>query len=800
MTGEGRRRRTRGLLQGVALAALSGLAGLAHAADSPPAPDALQEALVKGSLRRDRLQPAPGSVQTLSSETLERSQARTFDDLVRLAPALTITKPSQPANNSINIRGIGAYAFSIGVEPSVAVLVDGVPLSIQAAAFASLVDVERVEVLRGPQGTLFGRSASAGVVRLTTASATPVFAARAEALVTDDHEYRLSGFVSGPLGPTLRARLAAAFSDDPGQLRNLGTGRFVNGQSDTVLRGRLEWSPAPDLDVILTPYYLHTVASCCQNAWAFLSPGVTFSRGAVPRAVILDGIDVGPANRRVRTDVNARGNAVNAGAVLRVESAVGDLRLTSLTGYDRYDLHDLQDTDTSAFDFRTLAPQAPAGGSANGGVFKINALNQELRLASAEGARLRFLAGLAFNRTGSTRVFVRGSNTLGGYNGLSALPTTNSTAFAAYAARTWEATYAAFGQASYPLHDRLDLIAGLRITHERQRYRFEDLVNGVTFCATTSPTLPVRTCHDDTGVTGKLGFEHRTGPGLTTFAAYTWGRKGSAFDLSSTLTIRTPVAAGPRAGLPVADVVAAGQPVRPEHVEALELGARLTAFEGRLSARAAVFDQRYRGFQAQSRDPSSGQSVLNSVGRVRSRGAEAEASLQFGPDIVVDLAVTYAEARILSFPRASCYVLQTVAQGCVGGQQDLSGRPLPNAPRWNVSLSGRYDLPPVAADIRPFLTASVKAQSRVVYNLLQDPASRQPGYGLLNLGVGLDADRWKVTVFANNVLNQRYALSRGRDGVFNLAPAAVTNPTDGYVWKPARDSFRYFGLRVAAAY
>src|SRR6185436_20272872 len=118
--------------------------------------------------RSENVQSVPASVFVATKENMERAGVRDFDDLVKIAPSLTITKTSQPANNSINIRGIGTYAYSIATEPSVAVVVDDVPQAFQAQAFTSLVDVQQVEVLRGPQSTLFGKSSTAGAINITT--------------------------------------------------------------------------------------------------------------------------------------------------------------------------------------------------------------------------------------------------------------------------------------------------------------------------------------------------------------------------------------------------------------------------------------------------------------------------------------------------------------------------------------------------------------------------------------------------------------------------------------------------------
>jgi iron complex outermembrane receptor protein len=768
------------------------------------APVALEEVIVTGSKRAEKIQDVPASIFVATAAALERAQVRDFDDLVRIAPSLTITKTSQPANNSINIRGIGTYAYSIATESSVAVVVDDVPQAFQATAFSALVDVRQVEVLRGPQNTLFGKAASAGVVSITTQPATATFTAHAEVMATDDHEARVQATVSGPISDTLRFRLAGNFSDFRGTVHNLATDHWVNGQSDTTLRAKLEWRPQDAWEITLSPYYNHTVASCCQGAEYFVSPGVTFGKNNIPQSTILRGITVGPTNTDSRMDVDARGNSVDYGAGLRIVRELGGgFKLTSVSSYDRYDLHDLQDTDSSDFDFQTVAPTAPHGGSANGGFFKINSVTQELRITSPDEGRLRYVAGLFYSRTGSERFFVRGSNALGTYNNLSSLPSTNSTAYAAYVSLARDTNYAVFGQGTFRLTDQLELIGGLRLNRETIRYKFFDLGNHIAYgdpaCSTTSPTVAIQTCNHDTAVTGKAGVQYHVSPDIMVFATYSRGYKGLAYDLTSTLTTRTPLASGPLKGVPTADAVAAKQPIAPEHVDAYEAGFKASFLDRRVIWNLTVFDEEFRGFQAQSRDQLTNQNVLNSIGKVYSRGVETEASFLVTPDFTLNAAAAYDKAIMKSFPNANCYGAQTAAQGCIGGVQDLSGKPLFNAPKWTLSLSGQYDLPAIREDVRPFVSGSFRYQSKVVYNLLQDPDSVQSPYGVLNLAAGLQNPRWKVTVFVNNVLNQHYALTRGRDAQFNISQA-TSPPTDAITWKPARDTFRYVGVRLGVTY
>lgn len=771
----------------------------------------VEEVIVTAGKRLENIQDVPASVLVVSDVALERANIRDFDDMVKIAPSVTITKTSQPANNSINIRGIGTYAYSIAAEPSVAVVIDDVPQAFQAAAFSALVDVQQVEVLRGPQNTLFGKSASAGVINITTQPVTDEFTARVDAMTTDDHEYRVQATVSGPITDTLRFRLAANNSDYRGNVRNLTTGSWLNGQEDTTVRGKLVWTPTEDWSVTLSPYYTKTDASCCTGAVYFLSPGATTGGaatgpGRIPQSQYLAGITPGPNNRSLRMDVDARGDAEDYGAGLKITRELGEHSLASISSYDRYQLWDRQDTDGTDIDFSVYQPISPPGGSANGGWFDIRSTTQEFRLTSPE-QRLRYVSGLYFSDTRSERYFVRGSNTLDDYNVSptpsqtpSNLPTSNSTTFSRYLASARATNYALFGQGNYGLTDKLDFLAGLRVNHEEIEYTFHDLGNGITFgspkCSTTTPSgIPIETCNDDTSVTGRTGFQYRFTPDLMAFATFSRGYKGMAYDLTSTLTVRSAIASGSFAGQPLGDVIASTQPVPPETVNSYEVGFKGTFFDRSLVWNVTAFYMDFSGFQAQSRDGVLNQNRLNSVGQVTSRGVETEIAARFG-DFTLNGGGAYNRAVMEDFPNATCYSRQSAAEGCVDRMQDLSGKPLFNTPKWNFNLNGQYDwplsVPFGGSELTPFVTAGYRWQSEVVFNLLQDPDSVQGDYGIANFGGGVRADRWKLTAFVNNLFDQSYALTKGRESNVNLPPGG-----NAISWKPARDSERYFGVRAS---
>ena len=251
------------------------VAANAAAAEAPPS---VAEIIVTGTKRPENVQNVPTSVFVATKANLEQASVRDFDDLTRLVPGLTITKTTQPANNSINIRGVGTYAYSIATEASVAVVIDDMPQAFQAEAFNSLTDTAQVEVLRGPQSTLFGKSASAGVIVITTEAPTNVMTSGGSAMATNDGEERGSAYVSGPINDQLKFRLSASADDYKGNLYNVATREWIDGHDDTNVRAKLIWQPAADWSVAASPYWDNTRASCCTTTDIFVSPGVTFGK------------------------------------------------------------------------------------------------------------------------------------------------------------------------------------------------------------------------------------------------------------------------------------------------------------------------------------------------------------------------------------------------------------------------------------------------------------------------------------------------------------------------------------------
>ena len=220
--------------------------------------DRLEEVIVTATKREQSVQEVPQAVQVVSADQLASASIHEFADLTRIAPSLVIKPAEHPVNASVSIRGIGTFAFSIGVEPSVAVQVDDVPVAFQARAFADLSDVQRIEVLRGPQSTLYGKAASAGLINIVTFGPTESFEGNVHVLGTTDEEF-VGGFgLSGPIGDTLGYRISAQHTTYDGNVENTFDGDKTNGRESTTVQRQTGVEPVRKL---------HRDAGCELHRW-----------------------------------------------------------------------------------------------------------------------------------------------------------------------------------------------------------------------------------------------------------------------------------------------------------------------------------------------------------------------------------------------------------------------------------------------------------------------------------------------------------------------------------------------------
>ncbi|MBX9896889.1 MAG: TonB-dependent receptor [Qipengyuania sp.] len=339
------------------------------------------EIVVTATKREQTLQETPVAVSVTTAETIERAQIRDIADLATVVPSLRVSQLQSAFATSYSIRGFGTDGNNIGLEPSVALFVDGIYRSRAISQLSDLPDIQRVEVLRGPQSTLFGKNASAGVISIVTRK--PAFdpGGMVEASYGNYNAFVAKGYLTGPISDTIAASLAAGYNRRDGYIANGVNGQDINNRNRWFARGQLLFEPGTDLSVRLIADYDQIDERCC---------GVVNVRpSAATGAVQLVGGRVNdfrnnPGGDVVFTDVDPFNRIKNYGVSGQIDYAFGAVTATSISSYRKTELAANQDVDFTSAALAT---------GANIGQAKIDTLTQELRLTSDFDGPLNFLLG-----------------------------------------------------------------------------------------------------------------------------------------------------------------------------------------------------------------------------------------------------------------------------------------------------------------------------------------------------------------------------------------------------------------------
>lgn len=793
---------------------LAGLSTLAmgqtvHAQEAQVAETAasggLEEIVVTAQKREQNLQNVPVSVTALNAEALERNRIADFADLTRAAPSLTVTQATTSPNNSIILRGIGTFAFSIGVEPSVAVIVDDLPVVQQAQAFDSLGEVQRIEVLKGPQGTLFGKAASAGVVNIVTKDPSKELSGSIAATAATDEDYRLEASLSGPIGSSDSGfRLGAFYHSFKGNVHNLTTGHWLNDAEGYGVRGKLKLAINPDVSVTLGGSYAKTTQSGTAGTLRSIAgtPRI-LGNPAAPLVPTLTGITPGAGNQNVRID--SEGPTANETATVsaRLVANMGGVNLIAVTGYQDWKYNFSTDVDATDFNLMGLLSGGTlSGGLVQSGPYHSRSFTQELRLVSTGNGPFKYVVGAFYANSTTDRAFNRGPLIL-----LSKWDSSASSRSAAL-----------FAQVDYTLPTNTTITGGLRYNNERVGVRFDNLLANATgnTCIIGNPAC--RGEHNDDVVTWKASISQELAPKVMVYGSVAKGYKGWAYDVSSGFNPARIDAslAGTGAGL-----TGVG-PVKAEHSTSYELGLKSRFMDNKVQLNVTGFYTDYNNFQSQSAViiNLAPQFVLNNVGKLKTKGVEAELSVKPSEWLRFDGSASYTDAKMTSFTGAQAYADQTgatwngtasvLAAPCTSAPaataaaprslcafQDRSGAPLPNAPKFKFALgaTGEFSL---GGDNKGSLTLNYQHQSKVNFDLLGNPLLEQKAYGIFNANLGGEFGPVKATLFVNNLFNTHYAA--GLSDGFSTLGGSATNPAHVISQIRPRDSDRYFGIKLQYAF
>lgn len=533
----------------------------------------------------------PFSISAISGEEAEARRLYNLEDILRQIPSLDFVVNMGSANTTLRIRGVGALQKVSGDDTSVVISVDGMPMSATNATLGVL-DTERVEVLKGPQGTLFGRNSEAGAINIVTRKPTRWLEGQLRAEIGQDNQHLLEGVISGPLGDAVAARLAVRGSGMDSYIRNDQDGGPLNKPKESSGRASLRWDIAPDtrLDVSAGREELRD-----RDAIYQLQP-----YGDPPHSSIPPGSE---RNRRVV-------NRYNAELTHNFERAA----LTLLTGYART----THRSTTPIYEGRTYTrligfePDALWNSSA-----KENVRNHELRLASMPGAALFWVVG--GNVLDSDR-------TLDRFDSYDTFYPDNPTASDAHRTFSTEAR-ALFGEITVPVAAATKLTAGGRYTREKKTYRAH-------WQATAANPGPVRAARDDQKLsdgyaTGRLALSHALNPQANLYAVYARGYKTGGFDDEGVNFIY---------GAPDA-------PYKAAVVDSYETGLKYESADRRLGLNVAVFLNKVQNDHLLAFNPQT-MATYKENHDTESRGVELEGQWQIDRHWTLSGGLAYTRAKI----------------------------------------------------------------------------------------------------------------------------------------------------------
>lgn len=720
----------------------------------------IEEIVVTATKRAQSVQDVPVAVSAVDQATIEAMRIDEFTDITRISPSLTVNRGDWATNSGFSLRGIGTNVFSINIEPSVAIVVDDVPLVRSSQAFSDLLDIERIEVLRGPQSTLFGKNASAGVVNVVTQAPGEDFDFRFRGGYTTDDQLDLGLTTGGPLSDAVGFRLSAFLKErEDGHIDNITTGEEVDGNESWGVRGKLVFYPSERVTATVFAELSESESTCCNATMRSVPANAAFL-GFLPAPAVLAGLDPAPDNTKIGSDDLTADDSEAWNAGLRLSIDIGEHELLSVTAYNEWDYEVTRDVDGTAFDLLALfTGGAASGGLVQGGGFDLESLSQEFRLISPASETFEYVAGLYYSDVDYGRDFQRGP------------------LFAAnWVADTGTEVIALYGQGTLAVGENTSLILGARVQDEEISHGFDNALSGASLSGSDS----------ETAATFKVGLQHYVNEDVMVFATASTGYKGQGYDISSSFNQQT-----------------SDNPVGNEDSLAFELGMKGTFLEGRLQLNPTLFFATYDDFQAQQARlvDNNVELGITNVGELETYGLEIDFQAALTENLRLVGGIAYINAEIKEFPGADCWTGQT--SGCVelldsagmgtGRQaQDLGGEDLNNSPDLKFTVSAEYLLPFENLPFDVFFNLSYQWQDDVNFSLLGDPGSEQEAYGIANLSLGIVEsanERYTVTLFVNNLFDEDYVTSIANfGGLWGNAPT--------YIQTFPRDAERYAGIQL----
>lgn len=709
-------------------------------------PPALETVIVTAAKREQSVQNVPIAVSAFSGETLADRGVADINNLQEVSPSLMINTANSTSNGgTIRIRGIGTIGNNIGLESAVGFFQDGAYRSRSGHALNELFDIQRVEVLRGPQGTLFGKNTSAGAISVISKAPEFEFGGNLSASLGNLEYRRIEGMLTGPIaGDELAFRLSGALTRRDGYMTDLRTGQDTNNKDRWAVRGQLLWKPADDFRARLIVDYLDKDELCCAASFLIVGPTGPVLRALGGTTTITDDGRIVGFNRAPFDKVR------DGGATLDLEWRLAEATLSSISTYRHLDAHRGQDVDFTDVDLFQFSDTKES----------FESWSQELRLAGTRGSLDWLVGAYASKETITSRgrplvtlgtkgpayfAILFGNPAVAGLlqpgNGVSASFNQETTGWAVFTNNTWNITDAWY--LNFGLRYTEESKDGGSVVNETGTAGVVDdnwpcgLLPVPTFCGNAGYALK----RSDNNLTGTVKIGYKLSDDINLYAGWSNGFKSGGFNLD-------PLA---YKFSPAGKVIGDGREFGDETVDSYEAGFKSKWFDNRLALNIAAFHSTFKGFQVNN-FTGTVFAVVN-MPEVVSKGVELESFWAAADGVFFNGGVTYTDATYT----ADTPITNSTAS--LGGPTNLQGRQLTNAPRWQASIGANIE-----RDL-PFLEgwnyiANGNWMYRSDYNTGADldPQKEQDAFSLVNLQVGLRSQdhRFDVRLWVNNVFDTDY--------------------------------------------
>ena len=722
-----------------ALLVTLGTSAFAQATTEAKPAEGAEVIVVTAQKRVQNVQEVAAAVSVIGGEAIDRAGGYNIESVQAQIPTLNFRKGGTNLNSSLFLRGVGTINFSIAAEPSVAVVLDGVVLARAGEAFGDLSDIQRIEVLRGPQGTLFGKNSSAGVVNIVSRSPGSVYGGDIQLTANEGNEFKVRASVDVPLSEQVRSRLTFFGGSYDGNITNLTTGDKINGYERYGVRGIVDIDASEDLKVRLIGDFRKADDPCCGEVIGTAPTGAN----AAALTSLLRGVTfAGDETRTVRNNLVTKTEEEAWGVSAQADWSMGEFTVTSITAYRGWD-----NTEIREGDWLDQAAAYVGNGFAqlhDNGPQTSTTFSQELRLTSPSDQPLEYVVGAFYSNAETERDFRRdvivcSASTLA--TDLTGLrPCSNATGASTFVTAFSSANFgsesrnaALFADGTYKATERLSVVGGIRATKDELSYYH----NRVAAPAAGLPGLRNDTSGfvgstEEDNISGKLGLKYQASEDINFYLTQSRGYKGPAYNVFFNMN---------PTGL---------NAIEPETVDSTEGGVKTAFMDNRVIVNLAVFRAVYENFQANNFDTLNGVVItrLTNAGNVSTSGLELDWLIRADSGLTINGGLAVTDAQIEEFRDANLVLSAT-----------RRGERLALSPRFKASLAANYQWEPKALPGIVHLDGQIAYTSDQYSDIGENPLLRIPETTIVDASIGFSdkQDRYRLTLTVKNLTDEKFA-------------------------------------------